>query len=179
MKTLYLDMDSTVFDYLFEYSKRHFEEIGERIQITDDKLDGRYHIHELFGISERFKYRYLDERFFEEMPFYPNAKEVINDLHKRYKIVFVTHIVTKEAFKGKVNRLEKEFKWFNFEDNLITLKDKHLLEPSLIIDDNPYVLNECFKRGFLVCKYKQKWNENASAHLEVNDWNEIRKWLLV
>jgi len=178
MRTIYIDMDSTIFDYISEYCKRFFEDTGIRKSPNSVyKQAKKYHINDIFGIRDEYKYKFLDKRFFEEMTAYNNAIETISYLRQFFDVRFVTHIVTKEAFIGKVNRLEKEFDWFSFDEHLISIKDKHLLQPSIIIDDNPFVLEKCMENKFLVIKFKQPWNEDVKTNFEVNNWEEVKNLL--
>jgi 5'(3')-deoxyribonucleotidase len=172
---LYIDMDSTIFNFIFQYSKHHFMKTGQRILPLLHELSKSYHFHDIYGISDHRKYDYLTVEFFETMRPYPNAIETIDKLSNKFDIKFTTHCVTPYAYEGKVRSLSKWFDWFDLEDNIIVIKDKHLLRPSIIIDDNPYVLNSCKNNNFITIKYSQPWNKDITSSYSVYNWREVEQ----
>ena len=171
---LYIDMDSTVFDYVRAYSNTHFEHTGDRILPTPSML-GKYHINDVYGIPDSNKYYYLTSEFFESMRPYNGAVESIDSIHKegKFNIKFVTHLVTMDAYKGKCLSLRKHFEWFDEDEHLICMKDKHLLIPGVIIDDNPYVLEKSCGHHTTIA-YDQPWNKH-SKHVDYRacNWGEV------
>lgn len=168
---VYIDLDSTVFNYRAAYTGAHFEETGKHIDPTDEELiEVGYHMNELFGISEEDKYNYLTEDFFAYMTPYENAIDTISEIHQMdIEIRFVTHLVTDYAYRGKVKSLKKKFDWFEPDHHLICMKDKHLLIPGIIIDDNPTVI-ESSKGHHVVVKYNQPWNKHVTTDYSVSGW---------
>jgi len=173
MTTIYIDLDSTVFDYKQSYLRHHFLATGE--VITQSVLDKYgYALHRACGLDDDTKYKYLKHKsFFREMIPYDGAIETIQRLYQtgKYKIIFVTHIVVPEAYMGKVESLQKFFGWFDFEQHLVTLKDKHLLVKGIIIDDNPYVLEKS-RDHHITIAFDQPWNRDVKSDFRIEGWNE-------
>jgi len=168
---IYIDLDSTVFDYRHAYSKAHEKHTGDLIIPTDEELVSvGYHMNKLFGLSEVDKYDYLTQDFFRNMKPYQYSITSIEILHRLgYEIRFVTHIVTTHAYEGKVQSLMQYFNWFVFDHHLICMKDKHLLLPGIIIDDNPTVI-EASMGHHVVIKYDQPWNTHVEADYSISRW---------
>lgn len=174
-ENLYLDMDSTIFDYWESFNVHHTMNTGEDKWHVDW---AHYHIHELYGISYADRYKYLtQEGFFKNMNPYDGSIETIHRLMDKYNILFVTNCVVKEAFQEKHDALVKHFgSKFDIE-MLVALKHKHFLTKGLIIDDNPDVLEKCKTNGHDVIIFDQPWNKTISGK-RVSSWHEIEKILL-
>lgn len=172
MLNIYIDMDSTIFDYRSQFNKYHHLNTGNDLShISWDT----YHTHRLYGIPDAERYKYLDqENFFKEMSLYPNAKEVINEIKKNFNVYFVTHAVVKNAYKEKLESLLEHFHWFE-QDHLIFMKDKHLLKSGVIIDDNPMVIGNALKYHKVIIP-SQEWNLEIDHPLRFNPEHE---WLNV
>jgi len=173
MITIYVDLDSTLYDYKKSYLRYHFQKTGEII--TQSAVDNNgYALHKACGLDEDSKYEYLrHENFFKDMLPYDGAINTIDSLYKsgKYEIIFVTHIVVPEAYMGKVESLQKFFNWFDFEQHLVTMKNKHLLVKGVIIDDNPFVIKNSNGHHITIA-FNQPWNTDIDSDFRINGWDE-------
>lgn len=169
---LYVDMDNTSFDFTDQYLIYHFRNTSQRV--GRDIIDNAgYHFFERLGISDKDKYKYLtQDGFFSTMNPMNGMVDIINYIHYNtiYKVVFVTHAVVLEAFHEKALSLQKHFDWFNFEENLILMKNKHLLQAGVIIDDNPTVLENSYGHHITIA-YDDHWNKQSNADYRINKWD--------
>jgi len=173
---IYVDMDSTIFDYISAFEEAYFKATGEKISVTENQCS-KYHFHEIFGLSEEERYKYLNEDFFENMKPYEGMVEVINDFWDDFEFRFVTHIVVpnRDTYYGKIKSLRKHFPKFIDDTHMITMREKWLLYPSIIIDDNPEVLRKCYEEEFVTVKPIHFWNKDVKAVFEFNTSLYLRK----
>lgn len=171
---IYVDMDSTIFDYISAFEEAHFKETGQRIKVTEQKCS-KYHFHELFGLSDKDGYKYLNKEFFENMKPYDGLAEVINKLWDKFEFRFVTHIVVpnRDSYYGKILSLKKWFPRIQEDTHMITMREKWLLTPSVIIDDNPEVLKKCGEMNFVTVKPRHFWNKNVESDYEFENAIEL------
>lgn len=171
LTNVYIDLDNTFFDYKKQFVAYHKQNTGE--DLSHIKWDG-YRVHEKFGLTYDERYKYLSQRgFFETMPPMENAVSVVNALQNKEctNLLFVSNGVVPEAYAGKIHALSNLFPWFDIAQ-LVMLKDKHLLEDGIIIDDNPFVLNKCMNKHFVIA-FTQEYNLDAPCHNRVESWANV------
>ena len=173
---LYIDMDSTVFDYFNAYKEAHYRETGAYLSISEESVDGYHGINELFGVPDEEKYKYLTEEFFENMKPYEDSIDSINTIKEVYdlNIYFVSYAVTLDAYKGKVKSLQKHFPdWFEFDKHLIIMRDKHILTSGIIVDDNPFVINNSWRHHKTVV-FDKPWNrKDVIFNYRAKNWKYV------
>jgi 5'(3')-deoxyribonucleotidase len=170
---VYIDLDNTFFDYKKQFAQYHLDNTGE--SKFDIKWDG-YRVHEKFGLTYEDRYKYLSQQgFFDSMPAMDKAVEVVNALNTNecVNILFVSNGVVPEAYHGKINALTRLLPWFDIAQ-LVMLKDKHLLDSGIIIDDNPTVLENCMDKHFVIA-FTQDYNTESPCHERANTWNDVAK----
>ena len=170
MKNLFIDMDNTAFDFTSQYLHYHYLYTGNRVIMGNEDYD----FFESLGMTDENKYSYLRmEGFFETMPPMDNMVEVVNHIHHNtdFYIVFVSNAVVPEAPTGKIKCLESLFSWFHIEHNFISMGDKHLLAPGVIIDDNPYVLNNSKGHHYTIA-FDHPWNRSIEVDARVYQWDD-------
>ena len=173
---LYIDLDSTIFNFQKQFNKYHTINTGE--DLSHQSWDG-YELYKLFGLSKEHQYKYLSQaNFFEDMKPYDNAIPTILDLIDKYSVFFVTTCVVAEAFSGKYKSLKKHLGDKFDISMLITMQDKHILRNGIIIDDNPYTLSYCKENGHTVIKFCQDYNSEVKVDHEITQWSQIRDILL-
>jgi len=170
--TILVDMDNTAFDFTKQYVKYHNKQVGTTIRPIDLKGAG-YNFFSILGVSEEGKYNYLRlPKFFDSMPPMEGAVAILNKLHKQgINIIFTTTGVVPEAYSGKINCLKRYFKWFNMEDHLIMIKNKHLLKPAIIIDDNPHVIRNSRDHHHVII-FDDDWNQNMECDYRTRSWDD-------
>lgn len=168
---IYIDLDNTAFKFLDRYCLYHKLNSGSNFKPNDIKSYN--FMTSQFGLTEEKKYDYLKQnKFFDDMEMYENAKEIIQRLYdNEYNVYFVTTCVVHEAYAGKAKSLEKVFPWFNHSIHMKTMADKHLLVAGLIIDDNPTVIEK--SNGYhITVMFDQQYNSHQKADLVINNWND-------
>lgn len=171
MTNIYIDLDNTFFDYKKQFVKYHKDNTGQ--DMSHVKWLG-YRVHEDFGLSYDERYKYLSQDgFFDTMLPMDYAVDVVNAIHAIdcVNLLFVSNGVVPEAYAGKFNALSALFPWFDIA-HLVMLKDKHLLDAGIIIDDNPFVIEQCIDKHFVIA-FSQEYNLSSPCHGRTNTWKEI------
>lgn len=127
---------------------------------------------------------YGSKAFFEHLEFYKDAKEVINALTEKYKVIICTSAFPMNASK-KVLWIEEHLPEV---DEIIIIIDKSgngygkgrvaMLEDSIFIDDHPTNLKSTEASEKYLFKFKEtNYNQDWDGKI-VSSWLEIKNLLL-
>jgi len=180
-RIVYFDIDNTLFDFtlrLNELLQKDYPDANlEKIDCYGGTvLDCQLTMQQIYD-------KYLSqEGFFEGMNPYDGAVELVNSINRvNNNIYFISTMVTMNAWVEKARLLRKHFPWFNFEKQLISASNKHLLinRQDLIFEDNPVIVENLYKRrevsvDFPVILKSQPWNSHVEYMCSgvIKDWKE-------
>ncbi len=131
MAILLIDLDDTVADLTGKVLDLYEEDTGIRLdpnKLTSWEENGRV-----------FKDYYLQKGIYLELDVMPNAVEVLESLSKQHRIFFVTAAPTPESSCEKKQWVDKHFPFIG-QMNVITTRDKYLINGDLLLDDSPIFL---------------------------------------
>ena len=188
-KTIFIDMDCTLYNTV----KRITEMYDEDFQYYSDykkipwKEVTSWNFNELSAAPEKYIDHYFNQkRFFDKVEMYPYAKEVIDRLSDKYRIVFVSHGYSPNL------RLKKIYVTHNFPYadfigvNLKEHKDKSCVNMSgdgnIFIDDIPENLYKS-NADIKICYGNYEWNrvfinhDDQSRYYSVSGWSAIENIL--
>ena len=188
-KTIFIDMDCTLYNTV----KRITEIYDEDFQYYSDykkipwKEVTSWNFNELSAAPEKYIDHYFNQkRFFDKVEMYPYAKEVIDKLSDKYRIVFVSHGYSPNL-RLKREYIKNNFPYADFIGvNLKEHKDKSCVDMSgegnIFIDDTPnnlYSSNADIK----ICYGIYDWNstftntDNQAQYWRAFGWSAIESIL--
>jgi len=108
--------------------------------------------------------------FVKQLPLYDNAKEFVSELRKIGKVVFVTAPYWKyeKWCSERFYWLQKHFDCT--EKDVLFTHDKSLFGGDILIDDNPFFLQEWKKNSI---KVSRPWNRFYNHPYSTDNFNEI------
>ncbi len=166
--------------------------VNEFLQTNYEQEDAKsYYINDLIP-KERFeewKEFFRQKNVYDYVELMPKAKEIIQQLTKKYEIYFVTAFVFRDSPKDsgktltdKFNFLAKEFSFID-PSHYIFIQDKSLIQADIRIDDSLKNLQGKARLKFLYTAYHNKniglEELQTKEIIRVNDWEEIAKYLLL
>ena len=176
-KTIFIDMDLTLLNSvkaITEMYDEDFQYYPDYKKIPWEKVVS-WSFEELSLLpKEHIEFYFNQKRFFDKVEMYPDAKEVIDRLSDKYRIVFVSH--------GQLPnlRLKKIYVTHNFPYadfigvNVDEHKDKSCVDMSgdgnIFIDDTPNNLYSS-KADIKICYGIYDWNSNFT-----NPDNQSQYW---
>lgn len=160
MKTVFVDVDSTVAGSLEQWLLQYNCDYNDSISLEDVKS---------WQVS---KYTKIGNRFFEyfgnadcwnaTLPI-EGAVRAIQELGWNFKVVFATSGV----FQAKLDWLRARF-----DNEIVFASDKSLLQGDCLIDDR--IKNVVDFNGFSVL-FSQPWNVKSNFPVRAHNWNEAVK----
>ena len=180
MKKLYVDYDGTIvntiktivslynedFKYYKDYEYIHWEDIN-----TWNFLECNC------ASSEYINTYFNQQRFYDNLEYMDNAKEVLDRLSKEYEIIIVSMGYSPNLYGKKIWILENipyaKFIGVNFKE----YPDKSHIDMSddIYIDDNEKNLNTNAKENICFGKIYE-WNKNWNGK-RIYDWIELENYL--
>ena len=188
-KTIFIDMDCTLYNTV----KRITEIYDEDFQYYSDykkipwKEVTSWNFNELSAAPEKYIDHYFNQkRFFDKVEMYPYAKEVIDKLSNKYRIVFVSHGYSPNL-RLKREYIKNNFPYADFIGvNLKEHKDKSCVDMSgdgnIFIDDIPENLYKS-NADIKICYGIYDWNstftntDNQSQYWRAFGWSAIENIL--
>ena len=188
-KTIFIDMDCTLYNTV----KRITEIYDEDFQYYSDykkipwKEVTSWNFNELSAAPEKYIDHYFNQkRFFDKVEMYPYAKEVIDKLSDKYRIVFVSHGYSPNL-RLKREYIKNNFPYADFIGvNLKEHKDKSCVDMSgdgnIFIDDIPENLYKS-NADIKICYGIYDWNstftntDNQSQYWRAFGWSAIENIL--
>lgn len=176
-KTIFIDMDCTLYNTV----KRITEIYDEDFQFYSDykKIPWEevtsWNFNELSAAPEKYIDHYFNQkRFFDKVEMYPYAKEVIDKLSDKYRIVFVSHGYSPNL-RLKREYIKNNFPYADFIGvNLKEHKDKSCVDMSgdgnIFIDDIPENLYKS-NADIKICYGIYDWNSTFT-----NPNNQAQYW---
>lgn len=176
-KTIFIDMDCTLYNTV----KRITEIYDEDFQYYSDykkipwKEVTSWNFNELSAAPEKYIDHYFNQkRFFDKVEMYPYAKEVIDKLSDKYRIVFVSHGYSPNL-RLKREYIKNNFPYADFIGvNLKEHKDKSCVDMSgdgnIFIDDIPENLYKS-NADIKICYGIYDWNSTFT-----NPNNQAQYW---
>lgn len=172
---IFVDMDNTLNKLYMSYDKYYKELFGKKLGLTREGLTS-YFIHEITGpnkyIEGKRKNQIFDTPgFWESIPIYDGAAEVMEHLNKEHEIFIVTApwVRAKGCYVEKRNWLEKHLPFID-PSRIIYTSHKYLLKGDIIIDDCPeYIINNSCR---WTIKMWYPFNEGIPA-MDAATWKDI------
>lgn len=188
-KTIFIDMDCTLYNTVKRITEMYdedFQYYSDYKKIPWEKVTS-WNFEELSAAPEKYIDHYFNQkRFFDKVEMYPYAKEVIDRLSDKYRIVFVSHGYSPNL------RLKKIYVTHNFPYadfigvNLKEHKDKSCVNMSgdgnIFIDDIPENLYKS-NADIKICYGNYEWNrvfinhDDQSRYYSVSGWSAIENIL--
>lgn len=165
MKTVYLDMDGVIADFLYQLLWEHNREdlitrYEEGTFPNDWDLEGELGTEEqLYSVVRK-----LGRSFWINIPPYPWMTKLLNcvnnfcKIHKANWYICTTPYYQSDCYKGKVDWLHANLgQQFS---NIIMIRDKYLLanKNSFLIDDSEKNYDNFIKNGGNAFLFPQQWN---------------------
>lgn len=172
MTTIFIgfDSDEVIFNFLDPlctiYNKR-FNKNLQRSDIND------WILKDLIGM-EGTKIFY-EKDFFNNLPPFQNAIEVLKELSTKHEIFIITTPPNAETASDKYIAFEK---WLPFipKDNILMCGRKELVSGiDVLIDDSPIVLSKVMEKGKVITVAMDRpYNRNIKTDYRVKDFLEIK-----
>jgi 5'-nucleotidase len=171
-KRIAIDMDETICDTM----ARHLDWYNTEFQqnLTKADLHGTK-IYHLVPEEHRARVRAYPDipAFFIDIPIYPNAAEVIAELHERYDIVIATAAMEHPtSFAPKFDWLRKHLPFLS-PMNFIFCGKKNVVQADFLIDDSSRHFDGFVGQGIL---FSAPHNALEATDIRVNDWLEVRDY---
>ena len=188
-KTIFIDMDCTLYNTvkrITEIYDEDFQYYSDYKKIPWEEVTS-WNFNELSAAPEKYIDHYFNQkRFFDKVEMYPYAKEVIDKLSDKYRIVFVSHGYSPNL-RLKREYIKNNFPYADFIGvNLKEHKDKSCVDMSgegnIFIDDTPnnlYSSNADIK----ICYGIYDWNstftntDNQAQYWRAFGWSAIESIL--
>lgn len=172
MKRICVDMDEVMADTLGEHLRRYNDEFGEAV--TREELFGKG----LWDVVSTERQQHLrayldDEDFFADLPVFPDAKEVLEELSGRFDLFIATQAMSvPSSFRAKYQWLQRHFPFLP-PARYVYCGDKSILRADYLIDDLPRNLLRFEGTGIL---YSAPHNMTVSGFDRVNNWREVAEY---
>ncbi len=171
-KRIAIDMDETICDTM----ARHLDWYNTEFQqnLTKADLHG-LKIYDKVPQEHRARVRAYPDipAFFDDIPVYPHAAEVIAELHERYDIVIATAAMEHPtSFTPKYQWLRKYLPFLS-PMNYIFCGKKNVVQADFLIDDSSRHFDGFVGQGIL---FTAQHNVHESAQVRVNNWLEVRDY---
>ena len=176
-----IDLDEPVVHYIKGFVKFYNTAYGGNLKAEDFK---EFDIHKTLGVSKEeskeLRRKYSNSKFFEEMEFLEGAKEVIDNLSKKNKIIFITardsfyHDKTKAFIKANFPYADLLFSGDYHGNN----KKKDELCKDFVVDiliEDSELSGNYVESGIKIILIDKPWNKHVLHKnlIRVNNWNEI------
>lgn len=171
-KTILIDCDDTQTDFVEPLLELYNQKYNDNIQI-ESIVDWNIHNFLKKDCENIFK-EFADCDFIMSCNPIENSIDVINRLHDKYNIFFVS-AVHPSSVESRDKKLQSMFGWYNYSTNLMITSNKKLIKGDILIDD-------CFSNHGGSANYSilfdRPWNsyfvENDNMYRS-GDWLEIEK----
>ena len=176
-KTIFIDMDCTLYNTvkrITEIYDEDFQYYSDYKKIPWEEVTS-WNFNELSAAPEKYIDHYFNQkRFFDKVEMYPYAKEVIDKLSDKYRIVFVSHGYSPNL-RLKREYIKNNFPYADFIGvNLKEHKDKSCVDMSgdgnIFIDDIPENLYKS-NADIKICYGIYDWNSTFT-----NPNNQAQYW---
>ena len=188
-KTIFIDMDCTLYNTVKRITEMYdedFQYYSNYKKIPWEEVTS-WNFNELSAAPEKYIDHYFNQkRFFDKVEMYPYAKEVIDKLSDKYRIVFVSHGYSPNL-RLKREYIKNNFPYADFIGvNLKEHKDKSCVDMSgdgnIFIDDIPENLYKS-NADIKICYGIYDWNstftntDNQSQYWRAFGWSAIENIL--
>lgn len=182
--TLFIDFDGVIVDSkkaFVNYYNNHYQDKPGFIEADENKCN-KWNFSDICPLAiDDVEDIFGQEELFNSLEFFPNAKEILEELNKDYRVIIVSI--------GTYNNIHHKSKWI--KENLPFIKESILLakktgemvnkslvnmEGSIFIDDvseNLHSTNADLKLRF---GREYSWNEDWNG-LRAANWNILNKML--
>ena len=176
-KTIFIDMDCTLYNTVKRITEMYdedFQYYSNYKKIPWEEVTS-WNFNELSAAPEKYIDHYFNQkRFFDKVEMYPYAKEVIDKLSDKYRIVFVSHGYSPNL-RLKREYIKNNFPYADFIGvNLKEHKDKSCVDMSgdgnIFIDDIPENLYKS-NADIKICYGIYDWNSTFT-----NPNNQAQYW---
>lgn len=176
-KTIFIDMDCTLYNTVKRITEMYdedFQYYSDYKKIPWEEVTS-WNFNELSAAPEKYIDHYFNQkRFFDKVEMYPYAKEVIDKLSDKYRIVFVSHGYSPNL-RLKREYIKNNFPYADFIGvNLKEHKDKSCVDMSgdgnIFIDDIPENLYKS-NADIKICYGIYDWNSTFT-----NPNNQAQYW---
>ncbi len=171
-KRIAIDMDETICDTM----GRHLDWYNTEFQqhLTKDDLHGTK-IYLKVPEEHRARVRAYPDipAFFDDIPPYPHAVEVLAELNERYEIIIATAAMEHPtSFTPKYQWLRKYVPFLS-SMNFIFCGKKNLVQADFLIDDSSRHFDGFVGQGIL---FSAPHNLLEAAEVRLNNWLEVRDY---
>lgn len=174
MKRIAIDMDDVVADAQARFGEWYTRDYA--VEFTPEQLYST-RIEDLIKPEHNGcirEYVFHDD-FFKDLPVIAGAKEVIEELHKKYEIFFTTAAIEfPNSLLPKLAWLGEHFPYVTWK-NIVFCGDKSIINADYMIDDNVRNFKGFIGKGIL---FTAAHNHQTEWDTRVNNWQEVKDMLL-
>jgi len=174
MKKIAIDMDGVLVNTPMQALKWIKREFGLDLDLK--KAEGSYLFYQLPEELRATAIEFLQHPdYFRDIPVMENGVEVLRELSEEYE-VFITTAATqfRHSFAPKFDWLEKHVPFIDWK-HIVFCGSKSIINADIMIDDHTFNLDNFDGEGLLFTQYH---NVNKTGYKRVNDWLEVRDYLL-
>lgn len=171
-KTILIDSDDTQTEFVEPLLQLYNNKYDDNIHISDI-TDWNIHKFIKEDCNNIFK-EFVDYDFIMNSNPISNSIYVINRLHQKYNIVFLSAVFPTNVL-ARHDKLSSMFDWYNYADNLIIATNKSLVHGDVLIDDRFSNHSSSVKHSIL---FDRPWNEKYKLNsnmYRMDNWLEIEK----
>ncbi len=178
--TIFVDLDHTLNLLYKSYNESYLQLYNKDLKLTRGKLKS-YFFHDItkeayLEAADRTHKIFSIPGFWENVPIYPDAKNVMSFLCSYHDVFIVTApwVENENCYLEKVKWVKNNLPFFDI-NNIIFTKHKSLLIGDIMIDDNPDYLihNRCKK----TIKMWYPYNDKIPV-LEAHSWKDIKNLMI-
>ena len=185
-----IDIDEVIFSLMENYIKFHNQRHGTTFRLGDisDYHLWKCGVHKSKEESVKEVLEFQNSIYFDELDLIEGAKEVLEELSKKYQIFIITS--RPEEIKEKTNSLFKRHfpkKGFNilysseiYGGKLSKAEICKINNIPCIIEDNQDYALDCARNGIKVFLLDKSWNKNYEKHeniIKVDSLKEVLELL--
>lgn len=173
-KRIAIDMDETICDTLARHLDWYNSEFQQKLTKADLYATKIYKVVPEAHVARVRAYPDIPA-FFEDIPPYENAIEVIRELHEHYEIVIATAAMEHPtSFTPKYQWLVKHLPFLS-PMNFIFCGKKNVVQADYLIDDSSRHFEGFVGQGLL---FSAAHNMEEAAAVRMNDWLDVRNYFL-
>lgn len=193
-KKLFLDADNTIWNTTKAFVEAYNLVCGKRYMFNKD-LQPKWELVEKYDFTDQIpdltkvmKYAIFDsEAFYDNLEYYDNAKQIINELSQRTEVHIVSMSSPKSA-KRKYEKIKEDLPLVKFQPIFFDYKDKSCIDmrKGVFIDDVVKNLitssadkNICFKYNGITQDINKSWQGEVLTNWDENTYNILNKLLFL
>lgn len=171
-KTILIDCDDTQTEFVKPLLDLYNKKYDDNLQF-DDITDWEIHKF-LKPTCKNIFQEFANDTFIMDCFPIVNSVQVINRLHKRYDIIFLSAVYHSNV-SPRFYKLSSMFNWYDWSKNTIIASRKDLIHGDVLIDDCFSNHSSSVKHSIL---FDRPWNEKYKLNsnmYRMDNWLEIEK----